>query len=68
MRHWTSGVYNDPKGYYQIPMERSSQPKTAFVTAIGKFKMMPFGLAGAPSVFQRYMNTRLADVPDYTTA
>ncbi len=46
-------------------MEQSSQPKRAFVTAIGKFKMMPFGLAGAPSVFQHYW---LADVPDYTTA
>ncbi len=30
--------------------------------------MMPFGLAGAPAVFQRYMNTKLADVPDFTTA
>ncbi len=36
------------KGYYQIPMEKTSQPKTA---AMGKFefRMMPLGLAGQPS-------------------
>ncbi len=58
------------KGYWQIPVAKESQLKTAFVTPVGKFefKTMPFGLAGTPAVFQRYMNTLLADVPHYSAA
>lgn len=49
-------------GYYQLPIADSSQDKTAFVTPDGQyqFKRMPFGLANAPSVFQRAMNKILA--------
>lgn len=49
-------------GYYQLPIIESSQDKTAFVTPDGQyqFKRMPFGLANAPSVFQRAMNKILA--------
>lgn len=45
-------------GYYQIPITESSQDKTSFVTPDGQynFKRMPFGLANAPSLFQRAMN------------
>lgn len=49
-------------GYYQIPIAETSQDKTAFVTPDGQyqFKRMPFGLANAPSVFQRAMNNILS--------
>lgn len=45
-------------GYYQIPEAQHSQDKTSFVTSDGQYqsKRMPFGLANAPSVFQRAMN------------
>lgn len=51
-------------GNYQIPVEAKSQDKTAFVTPDGQyqFKRMPFGLANAPSVFQRTMNKILSKV------
>lgn len=51
-------------GYYQIPIAPELRDKTAFVTPDGQyqFKRMPFGLANAPSVFQRTMNQILAKV------
>ncbi len=58
------------KGYYQIPVHKESIPKTAFITPTGKYEflVMPFGLMGAPSVFQRFMNSVLADMPDFCSA
>lgn len=49
-------------GYYQIPIDEKSQHLTSFVTPDGQyqFKRMPFGLANAPSVFQRAMNKVLS--------
>ena len=46
------------RGYWQIPMEKESQDKTAFVTSAGlyQFTVMPFGLQGAPTTFQRTMD------------
>jgi len=45
-------------GYYNIPIAESDRDKTAFVTPAGchRFTVMPFGLTGAPSVFQRLMD------------
>ena len=42
-------------GFWQIPVHEKSQEKTAFSTPFGlfEFRMMPFGLKNAPSVFQR---------------
>jgi len=47
------------KGYYQVPVKLEDQPKTTFLTPLGKFqfKCMPFGLKGAPSTSQRLMVT-----------
>ena len=45
------------KGYWQIPLTDSAKPMTAFPTELGlfQFKVMPFGLQGAPATFSRLM-------------
>jgi transposase InsO family protein len=49
-------------GYWQIPMDEESIPKTAFACSEGffEFNVMPFGLCNAPATFQRAMNSVLA--------
>jgi len=49
-------------GYHQLEMAKEDRPKTAFITADGlyQYKVMPFGLKGAPSRFQRTMDLVLA--------
>ena len=58
------------KGYWQVPVGESSRPKTAFVTPLGKyqFKVMSFGLVGAPAIFQRMMNAILGHLTAYVAA
>ncbi|KAI9550771.1 hypothetical protein GHT06_004558 [Daphnia sinensis] len=45
-------------GFWQVPMAKEHQEKTAFVTTDGlfEFSRLPFGLCGAPPTFQRLIN------------
>ena len=45
------------QGYHQIPLALEDQEKTGFVTPIGNYhyKIMPFGLKNAGSIYQRMM-------------
>ena len=48
--------------YWQIPIAPKDRHKTAFVTSKGKyvFKVLPFGIANAPWIFQRVMSLAFA--------
>jgi len=45
-------------GYHNIPIRVADRDKTAFITRRGcfRYRVMPFGLTCAPSVFQRLMD------------
>ena len=58
-------------GYWQMPVNSTDREKTAFCPGPGmglfQFCRMPFGLAGAPSSFQRLMNQIFRGLPFVTT-
>ena len=45
-------------GYHAIPIKRADRDNAAFITRRGcfRYKVLPFGLTTAPSVFQRLMD------------
>lgn len=51
--------------YHQLPLHPESHSFTAFITHEGLFCFtgVPFGLASAPSAFQKMMQTILKDLP-----
>ncbi|XP_047219374.1 uncharacterized protein LOC124867136 [Girardinichthys multiradiatus] len=58
------------KGYWQVALAPEARKLTAFRTPFGMyhFKVMPFGLQGAPASFQRLMNHVLREVSDFSAA
>lgn len=58
------------KGYWKMPMAEEDQHKTAFVTPMGQyqFRVMPFGLSGAPASFQRMIDQLVDGLEDYSAA
>ena len=50
-------------GFHQVAIKEESRHKTAFRTRLGSYawRVRPFGLCNAPSVFQRLMNRVLAE-------
>jgi len=58
------------KGYWQVPVAVEDPHKTAFVSSQGlfQFKVMPFGLCGAPVTFQRMMDKVTRGMNQYANA
>ena len=60
---WFS-VFDCVSGYHQIAMHPDDAKLTAFVSPFGlhEFKVLPFGLQGAPATFQKAIDTILSSV------
>ena len=58
------------RGYWQVPMSKKDQAKTAFITPKGlcQFTVMPFGLNGAPTTFQRMIDKIIRNLEGFTAA
>lgn len=58
------------KGYWQVPLAEASKDLTTFrvPSVLFRFRVMPFGLHGAPATFQRLVDEVLRGVEDYAAA
>ena len=58
------------RGYWQVPVAKADQHKTAFTTPFGlyQFKKMPFGLQGAPATFQRMTDRLIQGLEGFAAA
>ena len=58
------------KGYWQVPLTPRAREKTAFTTPDGlyHYRVLPFGLHGAPATFQRLMDQVLKPHHQYAAA
>lgn len=58
------------RGYWQVPVREKDRVKTAFSTPqdLFQFRVMPFGLNGAPSIFQRMVDELLHRMESCTAA
>ncbi|KAK7907616.1 hypothetical protein WMY93_016228 [Mugilogobius chulae] len=58
------------RGYWQLALAPEARELTAFRTPFGlyQFRVMPFGLQGAPATFQRLMDFVLKDVAEFSAA
>ena len=54
----------------KVPVAREDQAKTAFMTPMGKYQFlkMPFELKGAPTTFQRLLDTVLSPCHNYASS
>ena len=58
------------RGYWQVPLDDTSVPVSAFVTPTGHFqwKFMPFGLRNAPATFSRLVDKLLKGLEHFSGA
>ena len=56
------------KGYWQIPLDKESQEKSAFVTPFGQYEFLvtPFGMVNSGATFVRLMKEVLQGLDEFT--